>query len=149
MTSTQAPLTLTLHGMLVLMAGSDMAWLGARSSRPEGNVRPGISQWILDYSNGLCAFCGEASDALEIGHIVSGGNGNTRVGWVAGNLGSVCRTCNLVDSDNGFVVAFETIMRPDLIPTVWPKRCEWAGMTDAVRAGLNAAKAEKRRIRGM
>lgn len=142
-------LTATIHSMLVLAAGDTFTWPGMKSSRPDGPVRAGLCAWIKAYSGGLCAFCGEASDNLEIGHVVSGGNGNTRYGWTPGNLGAVCRPCNEVDGAMHAVVPFESIVRPDLIPATWPARRDWKGFKEIEDAEKNAIKARKRAIRGM
>lgn len=131
---------------LTAMAGTDYSW-PTGGSRPESDVRTGIMVFLADYAGGTCAFCGDAAPESEVCHIVSGGRG--RKGWVPGNLAHGCLECNDIDGENGEIIALETILRPDLIPTEWPSTKDLRAMGIAAKNAKREAREIKRVKRGM
>lgn len=129
------------HTLMIIAAGANFDWPTA-GSRPNTDPRSGLFAFLKDYANGICAFCGQADENGEACHIVSGGK--NRRGYVPGNLGYGCRACNEIDAEYGEIVSFESIRRPDLIPTEWP------GMPELRRKGIQLKKESdnrKERIR--
>lgn len=143
-------LTQTQYLTIALAAGPDFTWAGGGTARPETEVRAGIMAHLIASARGVCAFCGMVNDgAWEVCHIASGGYGNGRKGWMPGNLAAGCIDCNDVDGDNGPLVAYETIVRPDLIVTEWPTRAELREIGKAEKAKREANRESKRIARGM
>ena len=139
--------TASTHAALVAMAGASFDWNGSHA-RPDTDVRSGLFAFLIDYSGGLCAFCGDdAGSDWQACHIVSGGKG--RRGYVPGNLAAGCADCNDADREQGAIVVLSTIMRADLIPTAWPTNTELRAMGKARKAAAEARRQAKREARGM
>lgn len=141
-------LTNEAHTELVTLAGPAFTWQGVPASRPQTDIRTGLFAFLADYSGGLCAFCGEGlGDGWQACHIVSAGP--MRRGYVAQNLAAGCSDCNEADRQNGPIVAYETIMRPDLIPSEWPTNKELVALGKQRKAEVEARRNAKSERRGM
>lgn len=133
---------------LVDMAGADYSWPVVGVHRLSSDARAGLRAWLGEVQNGVCAFCDEPlNEGWDICHIVSGGP--QRKGWAEGNLAAGCRECNLLDARNGMVVAYETIIRRDLIPATWPAIVDLTDMGRQIKCEQELAKAAKAAKRGM
>jgi hypothetical protein len=142
-------LTQSILARLTRLAGEGYRWdIPANTARLSSDPRAGLRVWLASFQNGKCAFCGEALDErFDICHVVSGGE--NRKGWYEGNLAAGCRECNELDGANGPVIAFETIVRPDLIPQEWPAIPVLARAGRAAKQETLARKERKAIARGM
>lgn len=139
-------LTATAITALTVLAGPAYTWVGV-GSRPTSDARVALMAFLKAYASSTCAFCGEEDANGEACHIVSGGS--ARRGWVEGNLAYGCRTCNLIDAKEGTIVAFDSIVRPDLVPMAWPTMPELTREGRALKEKGDAETARKRALRGL
>ena len=134
--------------LMVVAAGPAFTWDATTgTSRPEVTLRAGITDFLREYAENLCAFCGEDATTGEVCHLVSGGKG--RKGWIETNLAWGCDDCNDIDGARGPVVSFATILRADLVPTSWEDGPTLRARGERVLAAREAARARKAALRGM
>lgn len=65
-------------------------------SRYNGEMLPSYTEFIFASCGGICVVCGE-NEATELGHIIPARAG--RKGFGTGNIGGMCRPCNVVCED--------------------------------------------------
>jgi len=104
------------------------------NSRPENVLRNAIAAFLFTFSS-RCVVCNKetvrglsdtAHNAFQVGHIVPGGT--KRNGWIAGNLATMCRSCNsfIGDTDcTSFLPRFKNVAG---IAMVWPTNNELKAM---------------------
>lgn len=141
-------LTHTTHTMLVAMAGSTYDWATTPGHRPTSDVRQGLRMWLAAMQGDRCAACGDTlGEGWELSHVVSGGA--ARKGFVPGNIFAGCRACNEIDAENGPVIAFNSILFANLIPTEWPATTVLRDMGIAAKEEFTNRKNSRRKARGM
>lgn len=115
-------LTRSIIAQHVAWAGVDYMWNGGPrpGHRLSAAPRRGLRQWLWEFSGGLCVFCDDEVpfEEFEMCHIVS--RGPEKRGWLPGNIATGCAHCNITQAFLGPIVEFDSIKRPDLIPTEWP-----------------------------
>lgn len=148
-------LTSAHHALLVASAGPTFDWPGMGSSRPTSLVRNGLYRFLSDYAASVlglptCVFCG-LYRGTEAGHVVSSGkgNGSNALGYVPGNIGICCETCNDLDGNRWTVIPFHTIRHPEAIPDIWPSRDELRAIGENVRLEREGMRLEIMAQRGM
>lgn len=135
---------------MVTLATPDYSWPNG-GSRPTLMVRNGLFAFLASFAGMRCVFCGEHTDKGYACHIVSSGRTghDGRKGYLPGNLAYGCEDCNEIDRGNGPVIAFDSILHPELIPTEWPARKELELQGIAIGIAKNAKREVKRQKRGM
>lgn len=155
-------LTFTRYMEFVAMAGPDHTWEGVPGSRPSGSdAKIGELVWLRDFATTasdvdgnirfaqpvpICVFCDRPSANGQVAHIIAGGK--TQKGHIGGNVAYGCISCNTADKGpNGQFrnVEYRTILRPDLIPTIFPT---YAELVELGKNG-NPDIEDVKRLRGM
>ena len=72
----------------------------------------------------------KAHNAFQIGHIVPGGK--NRMGWIAGNLATMCRACNSFIGDTDCTPFIPRFKNVNGIPLSWPTNSELKEMFPAI-----------------
>lgn len=95
-------------------------------SRPTNSVRNALAAFLHFYSP-QCVVCAKVTvigladsmhNAFQVGHIVPGGP--KRMGWVAGNLATMCRACNNYIGDRDVTEFIPRFKNAEGIPSEWP-----------------------------
>lgn len=106
-------------------------------SRPENNLRNAIASFLHAFSPN-CVVCNRETvmglsdknkNAFQVGHIVPGGK--NRMGWIAGNLATMCRGCNSKIGDENVTNRIPFFKNANGIPAVWPTNKEMKEMFPA------------------
>lgn len=119
---------------LAVLAGPEFGWDGVRGChRPAADVRTPLRLELLGEQGGVCFWCGDAATEPEFCHLVS--RGPSRKGWLPGNIGIGCASCNdcrrggtgdrVCDPAapcqrcTGPVLPVSRMARPDVIASEW------------------------------
>lgn len=106
----------------------------AEGSRPENILRNAIAEFLHSFSPN-CVVCNRLTivglsdkhkNAFQVGHIVPGGK--NRMGWIAGNLATMCRSCNSRIGDTNLSDRIPAFKNAKGIPAVWPTNSELKAM---------------------
>lgn len=116
------------------MIRKDENGFAAEGSRPENILRNAIAMFLFTFSPN-CVVCNRLTvmglsdankNAFQVGHIVPGGK--KRMGWIAGNLATMCRSCNSRIGDIDLSSRIPDFKNANGIPATWPTNSEMKEM---------------------
>jgi hypothetical protein len=121
MPTTTAHLTALAHALARVPRDTDGSALGR--SRYNGDALPGYTAYIMAACGGVCVVCG-TRPATDLGHIIPARNG--RKGFSTGNIGGMCRPCNVAIADSDMSGKVDKFRNADGIPTDPYNARDWA-----------------------
>lgn len=129
MTSSSSPLAAHL-AMLATREGQALM-IGATRDRIGGSRLAHIRAWMHE-TDARCVSCGHETRTdvpashprhAELGHLIAASTyaaSNARVGFVPGNIGLMCHTCNADANKESVSFTEDMLIEDAFIPMMWP-----------------------------